>query len=267
MFAYWPGLKKNFGDVINPVLIRYLSGETPKNVKFHPRIKLEQLVKKEPVYFVVGSTLQGADRYSIIWGVGFISDRFKLRTKPQEIYAVRGPLTRKIIINQGFECPEVYGDPVLLLPRFYNPKIKKIHKLGIIPHHVDKLNPLLENFKNISDVLILDITGDVQKFVNDVLSCECIASSALHGLILADSYGIPSTWIKLSDDVIGKGFKFQDYFASVHRQDEEPLILNKNTKAEDILNSIGDNKIDINLETLLDSCPFYKKIGNNHPIF
>jgi len=263
MLAWWFDLRKNFGDAINPVLIRYLSGETPKNVSCRPWRKLKQLITKEPVYFVVGSTLQWADRYSIIWGAGFISNRWKLRAKPQEIRAVRGPLTRKIIINQGLECPEIYGDPVLLLPRFYYPKIKKKYKLGIIPHYIDKSHPLLENFKNISDVLILDIEEDTRKFVRDVLSCECIASSALHGLILADSYGIPSTWIKLSDKVLGKGFKFRDYFASVHRQDKEPVILNKHTKIEDILNSFKNYKIDIDLETLLDSCPFYKKIDIN----
>ncbi|GAI37248.1 unnamed protein product, partial [marine sediment metagenome] len=70
MLAWWFDLRKNFGDAINPVLIRYLSGETAKNVSCRPWRKLKQLITKEPVYFVVGSTLQWADRYSIIWGAG-----------------------------------------------------------------------------------------------------------------------------------------------------------------------------------------------------
>ena len=68
-------------------------------------------------------------------------------------------------------------------------------------------------------------------------------------------------WIKLSDKVAGDGFKFRDYFASVKRTDTKPIYINPNiSTAETMLISIEkqftDYKIDIDLEKLIQSCPF-----------
>ena len=56
------------------------------------------------------------------------------------------------------------------------------------------------------------------------LSCEAIISSALHGLIAADSFFFPNRWIKLSDNLMGGDFKFNDYY-SVYDIDIQPLDL------------------------------------------
>jgi len=258
MFAWW-FKHKNFGDAINPILIKFISGETPKNLRSNLYGIFKQLVTKEPVYIVVGSTLhRAADKNSIIWGAGFISYSGKLKEKPRKIYAVRGPLSREIIIKQGFDCPEVYGDPALLLPRFYKPNVEKIYKIGLIPHYLDKDNPVIDKFKQSKDLLIIDIFSGMKKVINDILSCEKIASSCLHGIIVADAYGIQSTWLKFSDKVIGDGFKFRDYFMSVGRKDREPLVVTEKTTIEDIYKNFYDYKIYIDLDKLLEVCPFKK---------
>ena len=85
-----------------------------------------------------------------------------------------------------------------------------------------------------------------------------IAASSLHGVIAADAYGVPSTWIELSDKVIGKGFKFRDYFMSVGRTDREPLIVNETTKLKEVYDKFYDYKINIDLDKLWEACPFRK---------
>jgi pyruvyltransferase len=56
-----------------------------------------------------------------------------------------------------------------------------------------------------------------KKFVKQIHECEYILSSSLHGIIIADSYGIPAYHIELSDKIIGGQWKFKDYYESVKR--------------------------------------------------
>lgn len=189
----------NFGDNLNSVIARWIFGEE------QPSIDIIDTTN-ETNYLLVGSTLEHADKNTIVWGAGFIEEN-AICVKPKEIRAVRGPLTRKRLLELGIACPEVYGDPALLLPRFYNPKIKKKYRVGIVPHENDNTEYSLGGDDRI--VNIRQWLG----FVDDILECERIESSCLHGLIVADAYGIPSKWIE-SDKVRGEGFKFRDYFAS-----------------------------------------------------
>jgi pyruvyltransferase len=75
---------------------------------------------------------------------------------------------------------------------------------------------------------------------------------------VADAYGIQSTWLKFSDKATGDGFKFRDYFMSVGRKDREALVVTEKTTIEDIYKNFYDYKIDIDLDKLLEVCPFKK---------
>jgi pyruvyltransferase len=161
-----------------------------------------------------------------------------------------------MLISMGVPCPEVYGDPVLLYPIFYNPLVEKKYILGVIPHFIDNNSDSLKIFTNHPEVLVIDILDDVNVVIENILSCSLIASSSLHGLIASDAYGIPSVWIELSSNIFGGRFKYYDYFLSVKRYDENPVIINENTTVQDILNAKREYKIDIDLVKLLEVCPF-----------
>jgi len=248
---------KNWGDALNPILIQKISGKTPLIATKHT-----YNVRNIPVYSVIGSVLEMPNinncghGHLVIWGTGFISSQGRLNVQPKEICAVRGPLTRELLLKQGYKCPEVYGDPALLYPRYYKPNVQKRYKLGIIPHYVDKEHIFLNNFRNNSDTLIIDIESGIHNVVNQICSCQKIASSSLHGIIAADAYGVPSTWIKFSDNVIGNGFKFFDYFKSVGRTDEEALVIQEGSSIDDILDTYYNYKLDLNLNELWETCPF-----------
>ncbi|KKG75443.1 polysaccharide pyruvyl transferase family protein [Methanosarcina mazei] len=256
LLAYWyqgeEGL--NWGDALNPILIRQISGREV--------ISADKIInfRNETVYSVIGSILgKYPEKNLVVWGSGFISSSDRFSREPKKIYAVRGPLTRDLITKQGIYCPEVYGDPALLYPFFYRPNVKKQYKLGIIPHYTDKENYLLNKFKDAPDILIIDILCGVNKVVEDICKCELIASSSLHGIIASDAYGVPSIWIEFSDRVVGNGFKFFDYFESVNRYNEKPLNITEKTTLKDIYNRFHDYKINIDLKKLIDSCPFLEK--------
>ena len=244
----WSGVHKpNWGDELNKTLVKVISGKDPVYVD-DPDVHH---------HLCVGSILRWAHKNTTVWGSGFISANDKI-LEQSDIRAVRGPLSRKKLLKAGFECPEVYGDPALLYSRFYKPQVSKKYKIGIIPHYVDQQNPWLNNFKKLKGVKIINILDpSINRFVAEINQCELILSSSLHGLICADSYGVPSYWIKMSNGVIGNGYKFMDYFASVNRPDKKPILISEDTKISNM--KFHDYKISIDLDLLYDACPFKKE--------
>jgi pyruvyltransferase len=249
----------NFGDALNPVIIKHLSGHDPTLIT-----KYTLNIRNFPIYIVIGSILDMSLlqekkilKNAVIWGAGFINESGRLFGVPRKICAVRGPLTRNIIQKQGIQCPEIFGDPALLLPCIYKPEKNQRYSLGIIPHLVDKNHNLLKRFKDEPHIKIINLDDPINDVIDQICCCKRIASSSLHGIIVADAYGIPSIWIKFSDNIHGQGFKFKDYFGSVHRIDTEPLIITEKTTVDIINGYFYNYKIDIDLTKLLEACPFY----------
>lgn len=253
---YWCNTKSNqgnWGDEVNVYLCEKLSGKKVLHTSglYHPG-KLKS-------YSAIGSILDNIHvRNLTVWGSGFKFENSRMKIPPDEIRAVRGKLTRQKILDLGLSCPEIYGDPALLMPGFYSPRKSARYQLGIIPHLVDREAEALHHFRDDENVLIVDVSSGITEFIDMVLSCQYIASSSLHGLIVADAYGIPSAWIHLSDNILGGTFKFLDYFSAVGREETLPLEVTGTTGRDQILNSMWDQKPDIDLDRLHASCPFQK---------
>ncbi|MFD1079906.1 polysaccharide pyruvyl transferase family protein, partial [Longispora fulva] len=59
------------------------------------------------------------------------------------------------------------------------------------------------------------LTLDVEATTKEILECEKVLSTSLHGLIVAHAYGIPAVWVKMSDKIFGNDIKYADYLESV----------------------------------------------------
>jgi pyruvyltransferase len=242
---------RNWGDALNFVLVRKISGRQPVAVQD------VYALGSRPVYSVIGSILGNSNLPNIeVWGSGFIgADRTFLRA-PRRIHAVRGPLTRELVLKQGLPCPTLYGDPALLYPRYYAPSVEKEYDLGIVAHYMDRDSQWLDRTARDANALIVDVFSGVQEFVDQLCRCRFIASSSLHGLIAADAYGIPFTWISLSKRVLGSGFKFRDYFLSTGRENVKCLEISHDTSVSKIYDFGVDADSQIDLDLLLGACPF-----------
>lgn len=205
----------NVGDLINPYLVNKLSGKRAHQVKSR---SIKHLVG-------LGSMFHMANKNSVIWGTGIISDdvNFRKMTNCHSVNAVRGHLTKNILIENGVigasNIP--LGDPGLLMPIFYNPKIKKQHKIGLIPHYVDID---LAIFDGMEGTVVIDVRQDPESFIDELVKCEYVISSSLHGLILADSYCVPNKWVSFSDKITGGTFKFYDYYSTTDSSEEECFV-------------------------------------------
>lgn len=252
--------KENYGDLLGKYLVEKIS---QKKVIWAKPSKFSLYDFFSPIYVTIGSILTNVNSKCIVWGSGIVSKDYPI--KNAKFLAVRGPQTRKHLLKQGYEVPEVYGDPALLLPKFYNPKIKKEYAIGIIPHYSD-FNRVKDFYKNEDSILLIDLmTNNIEKTTDDFLKCKKIVSSSLHGLIVAHAYGIPAVWQKFSGDIFGDDIKYQDYFESVGIAPYKPEIVSDKMKLQalDFLFSQMDARprqenIEELCSKLMDVCPFKK---------
>ncbi len=195
----------NFGDVLGPWLLRKMGLDVHWTHHQNPGVGLS-----------TGSIVRFTQSTSVVWGAG-IMDRDVVGDARASYHAVRGPLTREAILKTGGTCPPVYGDPGLLAPRYYKPQVEKKYRLGVMYHYTD--GPATLGAK---DVAIWPLTENPEEVIDVICSCQEIHSSSLHGLVIAEAYGIPWKWI-YSPNVCGEGVKFADFFASLVLLDLDAL--------------------------------------------
>lgn len=252
-----PDNTMNWGDLVPYRIIDELF---ESNVRENDVFNVKQPNGNYTIYST-GSVMLFTKPNSIVWGTGCI-DKGMIGEKPSKVYAVRGPLTREELLKKGIECPEVYGDPALLYPMIYNPKVEKKYKWGIIPHYIEfesaRDREVIKNLEN-QGVKIIDICAGEKEFINELLEVENVISSSLHGLIMADAYGIPNARVNISNKLIGGHFKFKDYCLSVEREVDLGYQLTKDTKLVDIEGLYLNNSIEFDSNKLLISSPWSLK--------
>jgi pyruvyltransferase len=222
MTPAWWYISNNFGDNLNHYLIGAISQS--------PVIYTE---RNRPHNIVCGSILHEANEWSTVWGAGFGNEGQRVNSRYAKILAVRGELSRDIL---GIDCPT--GDPALLLPKYYQPR-RGSNGIGIIPHYTQYEEMLLTH----QDAFIIDPFLPTEKFITAVASCSTIVSSSLHGLIVADAYGIPNSWLKYGDE-----FKYRDYYSTT-KQPKEPIF---EVNWDDCCVSEYKHSLD----QMLEVCPF-----------
>lgn len=246
----WWDNTENFGDLLSPWLIERMTS-----------MPTEFADKSSPHYLAIGSVIGRATDKSIVWGTGSFGTESSKKLAPNAKYhAVRGPLTRQKLKNAKIECPPIYGDPALLAPLYYFPDVRITHEIGVVVRWSES------EWKNVSidnRVKIINLhTSDIESTIREFLSCRRIISSSLHGLIIADAYGIPNAW-RQSETGRGGVFKYYDYFASVnkYRNPNQYSLGSGGLKLESLLESFGFDRrpIQFNYHQLLDACPFLRR--------
>lgn len=231
----------NFGDYLSLKLIqRIVGGE----------VKVCQKTEEKKL-LAIGSILIFARDGDIIWGTGMNGKRLDLKDykfKCPDIRAVRGPLTRDFIINNfNIYCPEVYGDPALLIPYFFpefkkkkNPKYEYI----IIPHYSE-----LALFPKQLYANVVYPTDPWNEVIRKILDSKFVISSSLHGIVVAEAYGIPARYLRITEHE--PLFKYQDYYLGTNR-----LTFNYAISVEEALDMGGEAPAKCDLQKLYDAFPF-----------
>ena len=253
---------KNLGDGFNPIIFNHFIGKKKPIYKDIIDIPIDPIYKDiidipnksngVPCIIGIGSLLSWNNfkesSNQIICGSGFIRKNM-IPQRPLNIISVRGEKTRQTYLKSDIDCPPIYGDLGLLLRYVIPPPItcNKKYTIGFIPHYVDKKQPLIIKAKKNSNWTIIDINQahTLKKFVKEIHECNCIISSSLHGIIIADSYGIPAYHAVLSDGV-GDSWKFKDYYSSVKRKYGTVDISSMNE--EKIIKQLKPYKVDFDFD-------------------
>lgn len=244
----------DWGDYLSPVLCSLISNYNINQIPLNDSSDTFR-------HYVIGNILgEIKSPNSSVWGSGFASSTEQLTVEPRDINSVRGPLSRNIILKQGFNCPKIYGDPILLYPKFINkPTVLKQHRYGIIVNDDELNHPWINNIDNSYNVNIINIkTTDIDYFIREVNKCAIILSTRLNGVIIGDAYKLPSYWIQLEGTTIDN-FPFHDYLGSVQRPVIDPIKPKNTDEIDDISYQFYHYKLKIDLEGLYNACPFKKK--------
>lgn len=216
----------NIGDTLGPIISLWMLER--KGVVYN------KILSKTKHLLSVGSVVSLGLFDATVWGsgirdstaAGIIKKKKLLLNRKFDVRAVRGPLTQQILSDCGYACPSVFGDPAILLPFIYEPNgIKQEYDVGIVLHHRTIENENTSAYLNEKDKDLLKNktvkyidprTSNYAQFVDQIVSAQLIISSSLHGLIIAEAYGIPA--IFLNSGVDDQNTKYKDWYLSTGRE-------------------------------------------------
>ncbi len=214
---FWWRKKPNFGDGISPLIVAHASGRA-----------VEWAEPEEAEIFALGSILRPVAKCyrearahrPIIWGAGCMQPVGRRFTANVEFAALRGPKSAEVL-----HVPvEAFGDPGLLIREVLGEDIKIGEEVAVVPHFSHADLPIWQALAERPGIRLVDVRArDPLEAVRLIAGARHVFSSSLHGLVTADAYGIPSTWIDPEGIHAEPHFKFNDYALGIERNLGEPI--------------------------------------------
>lgn len=233
----------NFGDAMSVGIVERILGR--------PILTTTTLTPGQKKFLAIGSIVTYAEEGDVLWGTGVngtYSKKEDYHFTSLDVRSVRGPLSRQFLLNLGVVCPEIYGDPTLLLPRLF-PEFEKSKNPSqdyiIIPHYSDE--HLFCHSPN-----MVSVKEDWKAVVRKILDSKFVISSALSGVIVAEAFGIPARLLVAPNQSNTENiFKYADYYYGTNRPNFRFA-----SSIEEALRMGGESMPDCNLDALLQAFPY-----------
>ncbi|PHK93778.1 hypothetical protein CR162_16810 [Pseudoroseomonas rhizosphaerae] len=226
----------NLGDASSAVVVATMSGLQPLPANFN------DLGVRMTAVGTIGQDLRFGTLH--IWGTGFDAGRRAFGRRDAAfaaapatnyvVHAVRGPHTRRTLLDCGILAPPIYGDAAWFLPRIFPAPALKQYELGVIAHISELSDESLgagprfpryatglgDGVRIISTRHEASLRGFRAK-LDQILSCRRIVSLSFHGKLIADCYGIPNLYfprdtggpLELGLDDPRVNHRFADFYA------------------------------------------------------
>lgn len=207
-----PAPLNNFGDLLGPLVVELARRRHGSSRTGARRARLVS----------IGSVLHFAEDGDTVWGTGLNGKvgNEEHRFSQLDVRAVRGPLTGAFLQQRGIEAPAVYGDPALLLPELL-PQLRewsttKKHGVTVVPNFHD-----LRDYRYRTGPSLLSPVRPVMHCLRRIAQSEFVTGSSLHGVVVAESLGIPARLIAPGAE---PDTKYRDYYAGTGRDGYTPAV-------------------------------------------
>ncbi|KQS68849.1 polysaccharide pyruvyl transferase family protein [Modestobacter sp. Leaf380] len=192
----------NFGDLLGPIVVQEMlrrsgAGEAAADARL----------------LSIGSVLHFAQPGDVVWGSGVNGKNLDhpVGCDRLDVRAVRGPRTRDVLLGSGVQVPEVYGDPGVLVGRLWSrttlSRGRARRRLTVVPNLHD-----VPAHRRHPD--FVDPRAPVWDVLGRIASSDMVVGSSLHGIVVAESFGIPARLVLPGAE---PAFKYLDYYEGTGR--------------------------------------------------
>lgn len=203
----------NFGDELSRVVVELMLARKGAT--------LSDAVPKPRHLVSVGSVLHLAREGSVIWGTGLHGSMPEEchHYRQLDVRATRGPITRRFLAQRGISAPEIYGDPGLLVAHLTGDRFAPTgeFEVGFVPNMHDL--PFLAQTKVIEQhpgMRLINPLRAWNEVIADITRHKMILASSLHGVVIAEAFGIPACFVRLTEHEPLQ--KYEDYFEGTGRR-------------------------------------------------
>jgi hypothetical protein len=211
---YWPAA--NFGDALSHLVVAHVSGRRVE----HARPKQAELFALGSLMHVIAKhwTDHSRGEGPILWGTGLLNPFMRKEfLENVRVRLLRGPISAAFLRLKMRE----FGDPGLLADMAVGPVPERRDRIAIVPHHSQMDDPRFAQMVADDPALhLVDVRGDPAEVCREIAASAHVFSASLHGLIVADAYGVSNTWMNPEEQ--GR-LKYHDYAASIGRDMTYPI--------------------------------------------
>ncbi|WP_434593478.1 polysaccharide pyruvyl transferase family protein [Brevibacterium sp. 1718] len=214
---YWWDSVSNFGDMLGPWLINRRYSIKPVNRWRSTSIG--------PALASAGSIIPLIDQSdTYIWGSGMLTELNDShisrlgRLRNISVLASRGQMSAEQMASKlKWNVPEVFGDPALLTSRYFTPELLRKQdsgdqKIALVCHweHQKYFTGTMKEF------VFVNVKDGLENVIESIANSQICISTSLHGIIIAQSYGVPWVWLQIDEHRLhSTDFKFRDFMTTV----------------------------------------------------
>jgi Polysaccharide pyruvyl transferase len=211
---YYRDDRGNFGDDLNLWLwSKILPNTVDIDNPFYAFSDISTVHRRETLFVGIGSLLNHhlpTECDKVIFGAGYGYGRVPIVDDKWKVFAVRGPLSAKILkIDPALSIT----DSAVLVRNIPLPSVKKKYKCSFFAYHetaeIIQWRPICRAI----GIKYVDPSDSVDNILRDILESEIVVCEAMHAAIVADALRVP--WIPIKIFHAINELKWKDWCESV----------------------------------------------------